>query len=64
VGLEKVAAGCPNLTSLNLSHCKNLTDVGLEKVVVGCPKLTSLNLSNCVQVTDAGLEKLRQLVRA
>jgi hypothetical protein len=58
-GIEKLAAGCPNLTPLNLSFRRNLTDVGLEKLAVGCPKLTSLwtwtrKLLDCEQVTDVG----------
>ena len=58
-GLEKIAAGCPQLASLNL-HCygSEVTDAGLEKIAAGCPQLASLDLSCCKQVTDAGLEKL------
>jgi hypothetical protein len=27
-GLEKIAAGCPSLTSLNLAYCSSVTDAG------------------------------------
>jgi hypothetical protein len=34
-GLDKVASGCPNLSSLNLSYCEKVTDAGIEKVAAG-----------------------------
>jgi hypothetical protein len=56
--LEKIAAGCPSLASLNLAFCNSVTDAGLEKIAAGCPSLASLSLSECFIVTDAGLEKI------
>ena len=42
-GLSEIGRGCPELTSLNISGCKNVTD--LSEIGRGCPKLTSLNIS-------------------
>jgi hypothetical protein len=41
-GLEKIAAGCPSLASLDLTDCSNVTDAGLAKIAAGCPSLASL----------------------
>jgi hypothetical protein len=52
------AAGCPNLTSLDLGFCDSgVTDAGLEKIAAGCPNLTSLILSHGEKVTE-GVEKI------
>jgi F-box/leucine-rich repeat protein 2/20 len=57
-GLEKIAAGCPRLSSLGLAYCSIVTDAGLEKIAAGCSSLSSLNLVSCRNVTDVGLEKI------
>ena len=57
VGLERLAAGCPNLNHLDLCECNRMTDVGLERLAVGCPNLNDLNLCGC-QVTGVGLERM------
>jgi hypothetical protein len=51
--LSAVASMHPNVTSLNLRGCNNVTDAGLEKFSAGCPNLTSLDLRNCCNVTAA-----------
>ena len=56
-GIERLAAGCPNLNHLNLRGC-TVTDVGIERLAAGCPKLNHLYLDNCTQVTDVGIERL------
>ena len=50
-----VAARCTQLTSLDLSGCRLVTDEGLRAVAAACTQLTSLNLSCCYLVTDEGL---------
>ena len=51
------------LTGLDLTNCRKITDEGL-KHVAELTQLASINLSNCSQITDTGLRhlgKLRQL---
>ena len=35
-GVSAVGAGCPQLTSLDLHDCKEVTDVGVSAVGAGC----------------------------
>jgi len=57
-GLASLAAGCPAITSLNLSGGIEITDTGLASLAAGCPAITSLNLEDCIEITDAGLASL------
>ena len=57
--LAFIAANFPNLKTLNLEYCHQITDAGLAHLV-GMP-LTSLNLWGCDQITDAGLAHLLML---
>jgi len=50
-----VASKCPQLASLNLLSCGNITDAAMEAVATGCPKLTFLNLAGCDKITDAAV---------
>jgi len=54
-----LVAGIPNIESLNLSGCYNLSDSNLDvtfaKEVLS---LTSLNLSLCKEVTDSSLARI------
>ena len=43
-----------NLTKMNLSGCKQITDVGVKEFI----NLTELDLSFCTQITDAGVEEI------
>nr|CAD7459165.1 unnamed protein product [Timema tahoe] len=62
--LRDVLLGVPNLESLNLSGCYNVTDVGLSHaLVVELPCLTVLNLSLCKQVTDNCLGRIAQYLK-
>ena len=48
--------GIPNLESLNMSGCFNLSDNFFEGAIHReLPSLTSLNLSNCKEITNASL---------
>jgi len=38
---------CPQLSSLNLRKCSEVTDKGVGKLAAGCPQLSSLNLACC-----------------
>ena len=60
---REVVSGIPNLISLNLSGCFNVTDVGLSHAFCApCTSLTKLNLALCKQITDSALERISQMV--
>jgi len=62
--LRDVVQGIPNLESLNLSGCYNVTDIGLSHAFVSdVPTLTQLNLSLCKQVTDTSLGRIAQYLK-
>src|SRR5206468_4232344 len=45
---------CPNLHSLDLSHCKHITDEGVIGITEAYRQnLQSLSLQGCLQLTDA-----------
>lgn len=47
----------PELTSLDLSYCSNITDEGLTKLAT-LPNLIFLDVSFCLKITDNGLKEL------
>ena len=47
--------GIPDLTSLDLTFCDQVTDAGVGQVAAKLAGLTSLSLYGCRQVTDAGV---------
>ena len=57
---DAVADMLPQLSSLNLRSCKQITDAGVIALSQGCPQLSTLDLSNCKQITDAGVIALSQ----
>ena len=46
-GVGKLAAGCPQLSSLYLEECSKVTDEGVGKLATGCPQLSLLDLRDC-----------------
>ena len=58
-GLKEVGK-LQQLTSLDLSVCKQITDAGLMEVA-RLQQLTSLNLFFCKQITDSGLKEVAKL---
>ncbi|XP_025107271.1 F-box/LRR-repeat protein 14-like [Pomacea canaliculata] len=59
--LRDVIIGIPNVESLNLSGCFNITDAGLSQAFSQyLPALTVLDLSLCKQVKDEGLGRIAQ----
>ncbi|CAH1784941.1 unnamed protein product, partial [Owenia fusiformis] len=62
--LRDLITGIPNLESLNLCGCYNVTDIGLGHAFIQqLPQLTALNLSLCKQVTDSSLGRIGQHVK-
>jgi hypothetical protein len=49
----------PDLKSVDLAGCVNMTDVGV-KSLAQCAQLQSADLAGCVKVTDAGVQSLAQ----
>ena len=45
--LMTIASGCPQLQSLNIIYCEDITDAGIKALATGCPQLQSLNISYC-----------------
>ena len=56
--LISIANGLPQLQSLNLSNCWNITDEGITAVANGLPQLQSLNIDSCNNITDEGIRAL------
>ena len=49
---------CSTLRELNLSTCRQTSDVGLAALASGCTQLTALDLTGCYKVSDAGVRLL------
>ncbi|CAD7077420.1 unnamed protein product [Hermetia illucens] len=59
--LKEVVMSVPNLTSLNLSGCYNVSDVNLGHAFsTDLPNIKSLDLSLCKQITDSSLGRIAQ----
>jgi len=58
-GATAVAQGCPLLSRLNLSYCKNLTDKSfIHLCLYGSKQLESLNLQRCTTITPEAFMSL------
>jgi hypothetical protein len=55
-GLSAVLESCTDISSLDLSSTKGLTDAALFAVGQHCDRLHSLNVSGCYAVSDAGVQ--------
>ena len=56
--LLTIANGLPQLQSLNIGYCHNITDEGIRALATGCTQLQSLNIGGCYNITDAGIRAL------
>ncbi len=54
--LEFILKMVPNLTSLDLSKCRELGDSACHIIAANCPHVTSLNLSQCNETSTTSLE--------
>lgn len=62
VTLQHLNHGCPNLSSLALSHCELLTDNGLAEFCASHKEcIQVLELDNCPLITDATLDYMKPL---
>ena len=53
--LMTIANGLPQLQSLKIINCDNITDEGMKALATGCPQLQSLDISVCLDITDEGI---------
>ena len=61
--LSYVIQNLPDLESLNLKGCYNVTDIGISHALVkDLPNLTVLNLSLCKQLTDTSIGKIARFL--
>ena len=44
--------GCHQLTSINLSDCRSISDISMSAIAEGCHQLTSINLGGCILISD------------
>ena len=51
-------AGCPELRSLNLSNCIQVTDSVVDMITDRCRLLENFNLSSCHAITPAAIDNL------
>uniref|UniRef100_A0A671M3P6 F-box/LRR-repeat protein 20-like n=1 Tax=Sinocyclocheilus anshuiensis TaxID=1608454 RepID=A0A671M3P6_9TELE len=58
--LQHIGAHCPELVTLNLQTCSQITDEGLITICRGCHRLQSLCVSGCANITDTILNALGQ----
>ena len=56
--LVSIANGLPQLQSLDISDCGNITDAGITALANGLPQLQSLNIYGCNKITGAGITAL------
>ena len=52
--LATVGRASPNLQSLNLDRCRNITDASMEEIRESFSNLRSLNLTWCTNITEIG----------
>jgi hypothetical protein len=52
--------GCPNLTTIDLDGCANITDAAILALAKGCPNLTGIYLLGCTNITDKAKAVLRE----
>ena len=56
--LMTITTVCPQLQSLNIGSCNNITDEGVTALATGCPQLQSLDIGWCGNITDEGITAL------
>jgi hypothetical protein len=59
-GLIALAKGCPDLRTVSLKKCVEVTHVGLSQIVRSCVHLESLNLTDCLGIRDSGFEDVER----
>ena len=52
--------GLSQVTSIDLNHCHQISDIGVSAIAQGCPLLTSINLERCESISDVGVSAIAQ----
>ena len=50
--------GLSQMTSIDLNHCHQISDVGVSAIAQGCPLLISIDLHNCGRISDVGVSAI------
>jgi hypothetical protein len=59
-GITALAKGCPELHTLGLRYCYQISSVGVISVARNCPNLTFLDVGSCVGVDDGAVLALSE----
>uniref|UniRef100_A0A7S3DCF7 F-box/LRR-repeat protein 15-like leucin rich repeat domain-containing protein n=1 Tax=Palpitomonas bilix TaxID=652834 RepID=A0A7S3DCF7_9EUKA len=51
---------CKELSNVDFSHCRQVSDVGISVLANACPRLSTLQLTACSELSDASLQELSQ----
>ena len=54
----------PNVTSIDLSYCRNITDAAVIRLAAQCPGLIHVFLHRCRNLTDAAVAQLAAMYPA
>ena len=58
--LVPLAAGLPNLKTLNVACCDKLDDTAIEAIAAGCPRMRAIKTDQCDKITDRSIIALAQ----
>ena len=54
-GLTAIGNSFPELRSISLSHCLDISDVGITALAKGCPQLETVKFFECGFISDTGI---------
>jgi len=53
--LEKIASRSQNITEINISDCRNVSDTGVRILAIKCPGLLKYTAYRCKQLSDTSI---------
>lgn len=62
ISMQTIAMNCPNLRSVCVSKCFELTDTTLLALATYNHQLRTLEVAGCNQLTDSGFQALGKVV--
>jgi len=57
--LKQIGFHCPNMVSLNMSGCSQVSNAVVRSILQGCGRLEELRVDQCVRVTDAAFDAMQ-----
>jgi len=54
--IERLSSRCPNVESIDLTQCANVTDSALVMLAARCTRIHSINVSDCALVSNLGVD--------